>query len=115
MIAATGRKNNQHHQNNSAAKGVLHAIPLACRKWSHPFVVNTESGALKYYQGYKHNKACEFRWVEELQAKDSSQLPTRPIKFRLPDNAPKRGSSSLASSASKLGVGLAELAPVPGQ
>ena len=72
LIAATGRKNNEHQKNYNSAKGELHSLLLAIRKWSHilrykKFRVNSDSGAIRYYQNYKPTKACEWRWMEELQ------------------------------------------------
>ena len=63
----------------------MHAVLLACHKWSHilkfkPFIVNTDSCALKYYQNYKPARAAEYRWLEELQDYEF-QVKHRPGKF----------------------------------
>ena len=44
---------------------------LGLRKWEHilkyrPFIVNTDSGALKYWQNLKNPRGADFRWLQEL-------------------------------------------------
>ena len=71
FIGAVGKKNNVHEQNYSSTKGELHALLLGLRKWEHilkyrPFIVNTDSGALKYWQNLKNPRGADFRWLQEL-------------------------------------------------
>ena len=71
FIAATGRKTSPHESNYGSTKGELAALVHCLRKWEHilkfaPFIVNTDSAALKHLQTMKNPKGIFFRWLEEL-------------------------------------------------
>ena len=71
FIAATGRKTSPHEANYVSTKGELAALVHCLRKWEHilkyaPFIVNTDSAALKHLQMMKNPKGIFFRWLKEL-------------------------------------------------
>ena len=75
LIGATARKCSRYERNYPSVKGELSALIHAVRKWEHilryrPFIVNTDSQALKYLTNLKCPTGIWFRWLEELQSYD---------------------------------------------
>ena len=75
MIAAVARKCTKHEENYASVKGELSALVYCCRKFEHilryrPFVVNTDSQALKHLRNLKTPTGIWFRWCEELSSYD---------------------------------------------
>ena len=75
MIATAGRKTTKFESNYGSVKGELAAIVYGLRKFEHilrfrRFIVNTDSGSLKYLQSMKDPRGIQYRWLTEIQSYD---------------------------------------------
>jgi deoxyuridine 5'-triphosphate nucleotidohydrolase len=71
LIAAGGRKTTTGERNYPSWKGELAAIVYGCRKYNHilsykPFIIYTDSAALKQLNNLKPTGGILSRWYEEL-------------------------------------------------
>ena len=71
FIAAMGRKTTRYERNYASVKGELAALVWGLRKFEHilrfrPFIVNTDSAALKYLKNIKTPRGIWFRWLQEV-------------------------------------------------
>ena len=71
FIAAMGRKTTSYERNYASVKGELAALVWGLRKFEHilrfrPFIVNTDSAALKYLKNIKTPRGIWFRWLQEV-------------------------------------------------
>lgn len=75
MLACVGRKCTKHETNYASVKGELAALIFSVRKFEHllryrPFIVRTDSSALKYLKNLQCPTGLWFRWLEELSSYD---------------------------------------------
>lgn len=73
MIATAGRKTTKFEANYGSVKGELAAIIFGLRKFEHilrfrRFIINTDSGSLKYLQNMKDPRGIQYRWLTEIQS-----------------------------------------------
>ena len=75
MISANGRRTTSFERNYASHKGELAAIIYGLRKYEHilryrPFIIRTDSGALKYLQTMKDPRGITARWLHLIQTYD---------------------------------------------
>lgn len=71
FLGSAARKTTKFEANYGSVKGELAAVMMALRKWEHllryrPFILNTDSAALKYLKTLKDPRGIWFRWLQEL-------------------------------------------------
>ena len=71
FLGSVARKTTKFEANYGSVKGELAAVMMALRRWEHllrykPFVLNTDSAALKYLKTLKDPRGIWFRWIHEL-------------------------------------------------
>ena len=75
FLGCTARKTSKHEKNYGSVKGELSAVVMALRRWEHllryrPFIINTDSSALRYLRTLKAPTGIYFRWLQELSTFD---------------------------------------------
>ena len=71
FLGSVARKTTKFEANYGSVKGELAAVLMALRRWEHllryrPFILNTDSAALKYLKTLKDPRGIWFRWLQEL-------------------------------------------------
>ena len=94
MIGTAGRKTTTGEANYPSMKVQLAAIVFGLRKYEHilrfrKFIINTDSGSLKYLQNIKNPKGMLYRWLMEIQSYDF-EIRHRPGKLNLNADALSR-------------------------
>ena len=74
-LGSVARKTTKYEANYASVKGELAAVIWCFRKWEHllryrPFILNTDSSALRYINTLKQPSGIWFRWLQELTSYD---------------------------------------------
>ena len=94
FIGACARKCTKYEANYASVKGELSAIIMGLRKFEHilryrPFIINTDSAALKYLKTIKNPANIWFRWLTEISSYDF-EIKHRPGRENLNADALSR-------------------------
>ena len=70
FLGSVARKTTKFEANYGSVKGELAAVLMALRRWEHllryqPFILNTDSAALKYLKTLKDPRGIWFRWLQD--------------------------------------------------